>query len=209
MISVYLWTSIFLYFSPPCAYIVQIDWYPGLQRVKAFSLWQHTVCCRLVGSYHFIWKFFYFISFCILAACQPLEVTCKCVHFNPSVHPFVMRNSSNVSLCCHFFAKIFDGISSLSSLHPLSYSSPQNVCFFPTLQMESDFVLLPLDVILSLCIMMGVGIKTYCTTSKSHCCPAEMGICILECASLILSNHHNRKLDNKVNVTSSSFLLYE
>ena len=42
-----------------------------------------------------------------------------------------MRNSSNVSLCCHFFAKIFDGISSLSSLHPLSYSSPRNVCFFP------------------------------------------------------------------------------
>ena len=103
---------------------------------------------------------FYFFSFCIIAACQPLEVTCKCVHFNPSVRPFVMRNSSNVSLCCHFFAKIFDGISSLSSLHPLSYSSPQNVCFFPTLQMESDFVLLPLDVILSLCIMMGVGIKT-------------------------------------------------
>ena len=58
-------------------------------------------------------------------------MTCKCVHFNTSLHPFVMRNSSNVSLCCHFFAKIFDGISSLSSLHPLSYSSPQNVCFFP------------------------------------------------------------------------------
>ena len=81
MISVYLWTSIFLYFSPPCAYIVQIDWYPGLQRVKAFSLWQHTVCCRLVGSYNLKWKYFcitfrfFLIVYFVLVSLQLLNVS--------------------------------------------------------------------------------------------------------------------------------------
>ena len=43
--------------------------------------------------------------------------------------------------------------------------------------------------------------------SKSYCRPAEMDICVLGCASLILSDHHNRKLDN--NVCYILFLFYE